>query len=308
MELVVAVNLEIPSRPQLRRLPRQPNVICRPIEDADLQALVNLLAEGFSERAPEFWQRAVERLTHRDVPAGYPRYGLLLEAEKRLVGVVLLMYAQIEDGKDRYIRCSVSSWYVVPRYRALASVLIFRAFKFIEVTYVNATPAFGTERILGVQGYSRYSAGRFVTFPGLSQPWSGTEVETYDEGRLAKGDVTPWEAIMLADHARLGCQALIARRAGKANPFVFTRYGRLLSTVPQFLLIYCRSISDFATHGGPLARHLLYGGSAAIAIDANGPIEGLLGLFRPGQGRYFHGPRAPRLGDLAYTEFAILGL
>jgi hypothetical protein len=272
-------------------------VLCRTIEDADLPAVVDLLVGGFAERTREFWQRAVDRLVDRDVPAGYPRYGLLLEAEGRPVGVILL------------IHCSVSSWYVVPQYRALASVLISRAFKRAEVTYVNVTPALGTETILGVQGYSRYVTGRFVAIPGFSPPWSGTEVESYGEGKLAKGEVTPWEEAMLVDHARLGCHAVISRRGGKASPFVFTRHGRTLkNTIPQFLLVYCRSIDQFAAHAGPLARHLLRGRPAAVAIDANGPIEGLHGLFRPGQRRNFRGPRSPRLGDLASTEFAVLGL
>jgi hypothetical protein len=143
-------------------------------------------------------------------------------------------------------------------------LLISRAFKCAEVTFVNATPAPGTETILGAQGYSRYVAGRFVTFPGLSPPWSGTEVENYGEGKLAKGEVTPWEESMLADHARLGCHAVISRRGGKASPFVFTRYGKVLkNTVPQFLLIYCRSIDDFASHAGPVVRHLFHGRPAA---------------------------------------------
>jgi hypothetical protein len=269
-------------------------MLCRTIEGADLAAVVDLLVEGFAERTPEFWQRAVDRLARRDIPQGYPRYGFLLVAEGRLVGVILLIYAQIEEGENRYVRCNVSSWYV--------------AFKFPEVTYVNVTPARGTESILGVQGYSRYSYGRFVTFPGLSPPWNGTKVETYADGSLAKGEVTPWEEATLVYHARLGCQVLIARRGGKVSPFVLARHGRTLNTVPQFLAIFCRSIDDFVAHAGPLARHLLRSGPAAIAIDANGPIEGLCGLFRPGEGRYFRGPHAPRLDDLTYSEFAVLGL
>jgi hypothetical protein len=284
-------------------------VLCRTIEDADLASVVDLLFDGFAERTREFWQRAVDQLARRDIPQGYPRYGLLLEAEGRPVGVILLIYARIEDGEDRYVRCNVSSWCAVPQYRALASVLISRAVKYPEVTYVNLTPMPRSEPTLGERGFSRYGFGRFVTLPGLSPPWNGTEVETYAQGGLAKGEVTPWEEAMLADHTRLGCLVLIARRGGKASPFVFTRHGNTLkNTVPQFLLIYCRSISDFVAHAGPLVRQLWRGGPAAIAINAKAPIEGLYGLFRPGQGQYYCGPRAPRLGDLAYTEFAVLKL
>ena len=45
-----------------------------------------------------------------------------------------------------------------------------------------------------------------------------------------------------------------------------------------------------------------------FALDANGPVKGLVGSFRTSRGRkYFKGPKAPRLGDLAYTETVIFG-
>jgi hypothetical protein len=38
-------------------------------------------------------------------------------------------------------------------------------------------------------------------------------------------------------------------------------------------------------------------------------MPGLVGLYRGGSmPRYFKGPQKPRLGDLAYTEYAVLGV
>jgi hypothetical protein len=35
----------------------------------------------------------------------------------------------------------------------------------------------------------------------------------------------------------------------------------------------------------------------------------LVGTFRPGRmAKYFKGPQRPRLGDLAYTEYVVLGV
>jgi hypothetical protein len=46
-----------------------------------------------------------------------------------------------------------------------------------------------------------------------------------------------------------------------------------------------------------------------VIVDANGPIPGLIGLFRrDSMPKYFKGPQPPRLGDLAYTEYALLGV
>ena len=38
-------------------------------------------------------------------------------------------------------------------------------------------------------------------------------------------------------------------------------------------------------------------------------MPGLVGIFRRGsKPKYFKGPQRPRLGDLAYTEYAIMGV
>jgi len=44
-------------------------------------------------------------------------------------------------------------------------------------------------------------------------------------------------------------------------------------------------------------------------IDANAPIPGLVGRYCGGNmPKYFKGPQRPRLGDLAYTENAVMGV
>ena len=48
-------------------------------------------------------------------------------------------------------------------------------------------------------------------------------------------------------------------------------------------------------------------GRPFVLIDANGPIPGLPGKYFGGKSpKYFKGPTPPRLGDLAYTEMAML--
>ena len=50
-------------------------------------------------------------------------------------------------------------------------------------------------------------------------------------------------------------------------------------------------------------------GRPVVIVDANEPIPGLVGVFRRGsKPKYFKGPQRPRLGDLAYTEYGILGV
>ena len=66
------------------------------------------------------------------------------------------------------------------------------------------------------------------------------------------------------------------------------------SAIPCAQLIYCRDIADFVRFAGPIGR---------------GPIAGVAGTYRRGTApKYFRGPLRPRLGDLAYTEYALLGV
>jgi hypothetical protein len=73
-------------------------------------------------------------------------------------------------------------------------------------------------------------------------------------------------------------------------------------------LIYCRDIRDFVRFAAPLGRFLALRGGLIVMIDANDPVPGLVGMFfRDTMPKYFRG-QAPHLGDLAYTEIAVLGV
>ena len=74
-------------------------------------------------------------------------------------------------------------------------------------------------------------------------------------------------------------------------------------------MIYCADLGDLVRFAGPIGRYLARRGWPLVIIDANGPIAGLTGIFRHGSmAKYFKGPQRPRLGDLAYTEYALLGV
>ncbi|MGA8602356.1 MAG: hypothetical protein WB663_13320 [Beijerinckiaceae bacterium] len=81
----------------------------RQIEEADLGAVAELFARGFLLRSKSYWLRGFARLRSRSVPAGYSRYGLLLESEGRPVGAILTIYASVPADGAFAIRCNVSS-------------------------------------------------------------------------------------------------------------------------------------------------------------------------------------------------------
>ncbi len=73
-------------------------------------------------------------------------------------------------------------------------------------------------------------------------------------------------------------------------------------------LIYCHDVADYVACAGAIGRFLLRRGRISVALDANGRMKDLVGVYREPLGRkYFKGPQCPRLADLSDTELAIYG-
>jgi hypothetical protein len=284
---------------------------CRPITSADLEAIVPLLKKGFGrQRSRRFWQRMLIALGNRPTPAGMPQYGYLMEAQSRPVGVLLALSSTIQAGTTTFIRCNLSSWYVEPEFRPYGSLLSSRTLRHKEVTYINISPAPETWPIIEAQGYRRYVEGLFMSLPFLSGARSA-DVEIIDAANAdaaVNAAADPFEREVLFYHLKAGCVSVWSRRDNRLYPFVFTR--RVVwGTVPCFQLVYCRNIEDFVRFARPLGRHLARLGRPLVLIDANGPVDGLVGRYFPNvRPKYYKGPHRPRLGDLAYTEAALFGI
>jgi hypothetical protein len=94
----------------------------------------------------------------------------------------------------------------------------------------------------------------------------------------------------------------------RAYPFVF-RPRWVKKVLPCAQLIYCRDVADLVRFAGPIGRYLAWRGRPFVIVDANAPIQGLIGIYRRGSmPKYFKGPNRPRLGDLAFTEYAVMGV
>ena len=129
-------------------------------------------------------------------------------------------------------------------------------------------------------------------------------------GRPIPTGIPAPEAELLVAHAEYGCTSLVCATPEGAFPFVFRRFTPRsgLLRVPCAQLIYCRDIKEFVRFAGPIGRALLRRGILLVALDANGPVDGLIGVHRPTWGpKYYRGPKAPRLGDLAFTEIVLFG-
>jgi hypothetical protein len=281
---------------------------CRQIDESDVPAVAGLLRRGFPNRNRQFWQRALDELTRREPPPGLPKYGYLLETDGTPVGVILLICSTMRADGTSAPRCNLSSWYVEPAFRTYAPLLVSQALRHKDVTYLNVSAAPHTWPIIEAQGFSRYSDGIFIALPALNRCNGAERIEVLDARVHTPAGADPFEQQILRQHAEHGCIGLWCVSGGRAFPFVF-RPRWVKGVIPCAQLIYCRDIADFARFAGPLGRRLARHGRAIVIVDANAAIPGLIGIFRRGsKPKYFKGPQRPRLGDLAYTEYAILGV
>jgi hypothetical protein len=285
-----------------------PAIRCRQIGDADISAVAALLKRGFPNRTLHFWQHALRSLSGRESPPGLPKYGYLLETGTGPVGAILMICSAIRESGRSATRCNLSSWYVEPVFRAYATLLVSHALHHKEITYLNVSAAPHTWPIIEAQGFSRYCDGIFIAMPMLSGLFGSGAVKVFEANRQPAAGFDPFEQEILSRHAEHGCISLWCETAERAYPFVFRP--RLVKRVmPCAQMIYCGDIADFVRFAGPIGRYLTRRGKPFVIVDSNGAIPGLAGTYyRGSMAKYFKGPQRPRLGDLAYTEYAVLGV
>jgi hypothetical protein len=285
-----------------------PSIRCRQIAESDIDAITDLLARGFPGRSHAFWQQALKGLSKNAPPPGLPKYGYLLESGGVPVGTLLLICSTTRVGNKLAARCNLSSWYVEPAFRSYAPLLVSRALAHKDVTYLNVSPAPNTWPIIEAQGFSRYCDGVFVAAPALSGLFSRTRVKVFDANTRPLVAHDPFEQEILMQHADLGCISLWCAAPEHAYPFVF-RQRWAKKVLPCAQLIYCRDVADLVRFAGPIGRYLARRGIPFVIVDADAPVAGLVGSYRRGSmPKYFKGPQRPRLGDLAYTEYAVMGV
>ena len=224
------------------------------------------------------------------------------------VGVLLLIYAAWDDGGGTCIRCNVSSWYVEPAFRNYAPMLTKVAQRHEHVTYVNISPAHWTWPTIEAQGFRAYCRGLFFSFPALSRS-KGMRVEVVRQDARAIDGLSQADVALLARHAAYGCLSLACRAAdGRGFAFVLQPMRKCRIALPAMQLIYCHDVADYIACAGAIGRFLLQRGRISVALDANGRMKDLVGLYRERRDRkYFKGPQCPRLADLSDTELVIYG-
>ncbi|WP_172112841.1 acyl-CoA acyltransferase [Bradyrhizobium aeschynomenes] len=285
--------------------PAQPviGVRIREIGTADLAAVAALLTRGFPFRREDYWLRGLERHAARPRPAGCPAFGYCLDHGGTPVGVILLLFSEVQCDGVSIVRANVSSWYVEAAFRAFSSMLVRAATRDKTVTYFNITPAPHTWPQVEAQGFSVYCRGQIYAALALSPPKAGVTIGEFAESNSA--GLSAYDVDLLRQHADWGCLSMVVHEAGISYPFVFQKH-RVKNWLPVYRLLYVRDMADVARFAGAIGRFLLRRGGLLVRLDANAPMTALVGWYSERRGRkYAKGPHPPDLGDLAFTEAAL---
>jgi hypothetical protein len=281
---------------------------CREIGEDDVPAVIDLLASGFALRSRRYWGRALDRLLRHPTPAGLPKLGYLLEHGDTVVGAILLIFSTITGRSGSTVRCNMSSWYVEPAFRPYAPLLIARAMRRKDLTYVNVSPAPHTCATIEAQGFERYCNGQQVALPLFKRASPPVSIVPVNRVRRPEDPTLAGEFDMLVAHAALGCVCLWCISTHDSHPFIFLPRRIANGLIPVLQLVYCRQPQDFLRLAGPIGRYLAIRGRPLVLLDAHGPIPDLIGKYVEGSGpKYYKGPAKPRLGDLAFTEGVLFG-
>ena len=134
-------------------------------------------------------------------------------------------------------------------------------------------------------------------------------IEVVGEDAQAMAGLSEADTALLSRHASYGCLSLVCRAADdRGFPFVLQPMRIRGIPLPAMQMIYCPDMADYAACAGAIGRFLLRRGRISVALDANGRMQDLVGVYREPFGRkYFKGPQRPRLADLTDTELVLYG-
>jgi len=279
---------------------RLPNVVCRLIGEADLPAIAKLLAFNVAGRNFSWWRAGLARLALHQPPEGYPRFGYMLEAEGRPVGVHLLICSSQPGG----VRCNASSWFVREEFRPFATMLMLRATRQLRGAYVNLDPGRKAVPIIEALGSRKISQGLYAAAPLFTRKSCDVHIEAWQDARLPEADRR-----LLMDHTAFGCLGVWCHGRDGGQPLIFRRRWMIKRHLPCAQLIYCRSLETLEAAAPSIARMLASLGMPLLLIPTDRPLRRMPGRFFPAKlPVYCRGEPAPPVRDLTYTYAAVFGM
>jgi hypothetical protein len=274
----------------------------REITDADLEAVRELLVEGFPGRSGGYWKKGFTQLGALPRVDGFPRYGYLVDADHAPQGVLLTITS---DRGVEGVRTSLSSWYVREKYRNLALVLFRHALQLKDTTFVNPSPSDRVVPIIKAFGFEPYTAGLLMLDlrAAMRGRWARGAVRRLGTGDLA--ELSEREGRIAEEHLRMGCELLHLESDARAGLLIHRRKW-IRRSLPCSQVIFADP-GLMIEVAGPVMRALAARGSLLALCDVDRTLEPSIGRVFPRGIRYFKGAAPPPVGDLSYSELAVFG-
>jgi hypothetical protein len=274
----------------------------REITDDDLQAVHELLVEGFSLRSEDYWTKGLANLGSLPRVDGFPRYGYVVDADDGPQGLLLTITS---DRGGQGARTHFSSWYVREPYRQFALSLFRHALELKSTTFINPSPADHILPILKAFDFEPYTTGMLMI-----------DLRTAVRGRSSRGAVQRLgsgdfaelpepERRIAEDHLRMGCDVLRLETDARDGLLIHRRkWIRRVLPCSQVILADPELMIDLA---GPVMRAFASRGSLLSLCDVGQTTRPAVGRVFPHGIRYFKGAAPPPVGDLSYSELAVFG-
>lgn len=260
----------------------------------DRTRALDLLAEGFPERDPADFRRALDRaadvLGEEAGPLAH-----LLTLGGAVQGVVLTLPSLRSDGLSLV---NLSSWYVRPAGRVAAPAMLRRLADLAPVV-TDLTPTPAVVRLSLAVGFA-VTADRTAHLPLPLLAAVPGSARLVAPNHPEAGPLDPGDDRLLAEHARLGCLTAVVLHEGGAAPLVVRPGRRYRLPVGEVILADLRVLAEAR---GAVARWLLRAGLVALAVDlpAGARFPGSR-VVRPRPPRLARGPVPPGRIDYAWSE------
>jgi hypothetical protein len=240
-------------------------MMLRPADGADTQATLSLLQRGFPHRSPQFWKSALDRVVRFNRRNGHDQYGQLLIVRDEPAGVMLTLTSEAEKpGGERYKLTNLSSWYVEPKHRLLAPIMLQKLVRPGDQVFTDLTPSDRVMPMLPMLGFKPLNAG--LTAIALPLAALGRKHESHVRDFKASGsDFAPVTCARIEGDMAFGATASVQETRGKAFPLLFL--SRKLRGLPVAQLIYCEDNALFVEDIVTVARYLLKKGYLVLVMD-----------------------------------------
>lgn len=275
----------------------------RPMRTDDIPGAIAVMAETFARRTKPYFAAGFERLSQREIPESFERFGYVID-DDGIRGAVLAIPSRHDYGSAAQVFVNISTWCVSRSHRGPAAKELYAmAAARDDAVITNLSAAKHTIKTIKSLGFVPWTQGQFIALAARRSK----------RGRImnlenaVKAGLPDHQAAILRDHANLGCLTPVLESDGRLLPLVILKR-RVQRYLPAGQLIYCEDREWLLDRCGPLIRWLRLRGLPGLIVDASGDEPSLRGKYFPDRSAKYTRAQRPKLDiDHTYSEMVYLG-